>query len=103
MKRVLAMILAFMMLLSLMAGCGGAGEAASSEPAGQSVEETAGAEAEPPAVEPEPAQETVEQWMNSPGHRANILDPELRELGVGYCQAPDSEYGHYWVQLFRTR
>ncbi len=49
------------------------------------------------------AQETVEQWMNSPGHRANILDPELRELGVGYCQAPDSEYGHYWVQLFRTR
>ena len=41
--------------------------------------------------------------MNAPGHRANILDPELRELGVGYCQAPDSEYGHYWVQLFRTR
>ena len=41
--------------------------------------------------------------MNSPGHRANILDPELRELGVGYCYADGSAYGHYWVQLFRTR
>ena len=29
-------------------------------------------------------EETVDQWMNSPGHRANILAPELRELGVGY-------------------
>ena len=45
----------------------------------------------------------VEQWMNSPGHRANILDPELKELGVGYCHAPNSTYEHYWVQLFRTR
>ncbi|MDD7055384.1 MAG: CAP domain-containing protein [Selenomonadaceae bacterium] len=49
------------------------------------------------------AQETVEQWMNSPGHRANILDPQLEELGVGYCNQPGSEYQHYWVQLFRTR
>ena len=49
------------------------------------------------------AKETVEQWMNSPGHRANILDPELTELGVGYCYQPGSEYQYYWVQLFRTR
>lgn len=48
-------------------------------------------------------EETVDQWMNSPGHRANILDPELRELGVGYCYEDGSAYGHYWVQLFRTR
>lgn len=26
----------------------------------------------------------VEWWMNSPGHRANILNPVLREAGVGY-------------------
>ena len=50
-----------------------------------------------------PPEETVDQWMNSPGHRANILDPELRELGVGYCYEDGSAYGHYWVQLFRTR
>jgi uncharacterized protein YkwD len=24
----------------------------------------------------------VEAWMNSPGHRANILDPKFREIGV---------------------
>lgn len=29
----------------------------------------------------------VEAWMSSPGHRSNLLDPELTELGVG-C-APD--------------
>lgn len=51
----------------------------------------------------ESAAETVEQWMNSPGHRANILDPELEELGVGYCYAEGSDYDHYWVQLFRAR
>lgn len=39
-----------------------------------------------------PAQ-VVDAWMNSPGHRANILDPDFTQLVVGvknYC----------WVQLF---
>lgn len=26
----------------------------------------------------------IEGWMNSPGHRANLLDPNSRELGMGY-------------------
>lgn len=43
----------------------------------------------------------VEQWMNSPGHRANILNSDYEELGVGYTYKPDSEYHHYWVQMFR--
>lgn len=43
----------------------------------------------------------VEQWMNSPGHRANILNGDYEELGVGYAYAPNSEYQHYWVQMFR--
>lgn len=47
------------------------------------------------------ARDTVEQWMNSQGHRENILNPKYRELGVGYTYDNDSEYGHYWVQLFR--
>ncbi len=33
---------------------------------------------EPPAA--------LEGWMNSSGHRANILDPNSREVGVGYSQ-----------------
>ena len=45
--------------------------------------------------------EVMNSWMNSPGHRANILKPEFTELGVGYVYDGSSEYKHYWVQLFR--
>lgn len=34
-------------------------------------------------------------WMNSPGHRANILNSSYTQIGVGYV--PD---GHYWTQEF---
>ena len=35
----------------------------------------------------------VETWMNSPGHRANILNPDYVELGVGYFyQNADATY-----------
>jgi stress response protein SCP2 len=44
------------------------------------------------------AAEVVEGWMNSPGHRANILDGELTQIGVGY--ATGGEYGTYWTQVF---
>jgi len=37
----------------------------------------------------------VEAWMNSAGHRANILNPAFTEIGVGYVSA-----GHYWTQMF---
>ncbi len=42
---------------------------------------------------------TMTQWMNSPGHRANILNPKFRELGVGYAPSKD-QYRHYWTQVF---
>lgn len=38
-------------------------------------------------------QAVVEGWMNSPGHRANILNEHLTTLGVGY-------YEGYWTQCF---
>lgn len=46
-------------------------------------------------------QKTPEQvmngWMNSDGHRANILNPNYKNIGVGFYQ----ENGvNYWVQLF---
>ncbi|MFP7834047.1 cell wall-binding repeat-containing protein [Marisediminicola sp. LYQ134] len=34
-------------------------------------------------------------WMNSPGHRENILRSGYTRMGVGY-----SSTGHYWVQIF---
>lgn len=49
------------------------------------------------SVSPE---EVVNDWMNSAGHRANILDPEAREMSVGYYYSSNSQYGHNWTQLF---
>ena len=39
----------------------------------------------------------MDSWMNSPGHRANILDCGLRRLGVGIA---DGGSGPWWTQLF---
>lgn len=47
------------------------------------------------------AEAVMEQWMNSPGHRANILNSDYTELGVGYFYKSDSPYGNYWVQIFK--
>jgi uncharacterized protein YkwD len=45
---------------------------------------------------------TIRQWMNSSGHRANILNSKFTEIGFGYENAPNSRYRHYWVQVFGT-
>ncbi|MBR5897110.1 MAG: hypothetical protein IKZ39_05790 [Lachnospiraceae bacterium] len=39
-------------------------------------------------------------WMNSPGHRANILHENYGHIGVGCLYADGTGYGYYWVQLF---
>lgn len=44
--------------------------------------------------------DVVRAWMNSPGHRANILAPGFDEIGIGY--ATGSLAGTYWTQLFGT-
>lgn len=44
---------------------------------------------------------TMDQWINSKGHYENIINSRFTELGVGYVYNKDSEYGYYWVQLFR--
>lgn len=41
----------------------------------------------------------MESWMNSTGHRGNILSPDFTHIGVGYVRS-DTGYGCYWVQLF---
>jgi uncharacterized protein YkwD len=38
--------------------------------------------------------QAVSWWMNSPGHRANILNPDLSELGVGVVQGNPSPYSY---------
>lgn len=37
----------------------------------------------------------VNAWMNSSGHRANILNASYKKIGVGYVKN-----GHYWTQMF---
>jgi uncharacterized protein YkwD len=47
-------------------------------------------------------QDVMTSWMNSPGHRANILNCSLHQIGVGYATVSSSEYGVYWTQDFGT-
>lgn len=44
------------------------------------------------------AAEVMNGWMNSPGHRKNILSPNYDEIGVGV--AKDSNGTIYWTQMF---
>jgi uncharacterized protein YkwD len=57
-------------------------------------------------------QAVLAMWMNSPAHRAIILDCELREVGVGYALQLDDQpdvrladgsiggpFLHYWTQV----
>lgn len=44
------------------------------------------------------AESVMQAWMNSQGHRANILGISYEEIGIGYCI--DSDGNTYWVQLF---
>ena len=44
------------------------------------------------------SKEVMQTWMNSSGHRANILNKDFTKLGVGYVEG--GTYGTYWVQLF---
>jgi uncharacterized protein YkwD len=46
------------------------------------------------------AQEVVAGWMGSSGHRANILNPNFAEIGVGYVYRQGTMYGSYWTQVF---
>lgn len=43
-------------------------------------------------------EEVVKAWMNSEGHRANILNTNFTKIGVGYYQ--NGTERNYWTQLF---
>jgi uncharacterized protein YkwD len=68
------------------------------------------------AAGPSTAEDVVAGWMNSPGHRANILNCDLRDLGVGYYVQLDDQanvqlengqlggpYRYYWTQDFGSQ
>ncbi|MER8041795.1 CAP domain-containing protein [Streptomyces sp. NPDC094032] len=44
-------------------------------------------------------EQVMEAWMNSPGHRANILNCDFKEIGIGIHDSG----GPYWTQVFGAR
>jgi uncharacterized protein YkwD len=46
----------------------------------------------------------VQGWINSPGHRANLLNASYTQLGVGYVflaeDTGNANWNHYWTQVF---
>ncbi len=45
-------------------------------------------------------EKVVDAWMNSPGHRANILNPSYTMIGVGYVYDEYTTDANYWTQVF---
>ncbi len=46
------------------------------------------------------AQTAFDAWMNSTGHRDNMLNPAYTEIGIGYRYWADSPYGAYTTAVF---
>lgn len=42
--------------------------------------------------------EVVNSWMNSPGHRANILNANFTDIGIGVAKSSNGTL--YWTQMF---
>jgi uncharacterized protein YkwD len=49
----------------------------------------------------QPTAETVmRSWLESPGHRDNLLARDVEHVGVGYAYRADTRLRHYWVMVF---
>jgi uncharacterized protein YkwD len=46
------------------------------------------------------ADEVVRDWIKSPGHCANLMNPVFTEMGVAFATNPRSTDGIYWAQTF---
>ncbi|MBC9249976.1 hypothetical protein A9179_06765 [Pseudomonas alcaligenes] len=46
------------------------------------------------------ARAVVDGWLASPGHCANLMNPQFSELGAAYAVDPKSDAGIYWTALF---
>jgi uncharacterized protein YkwD len=53
------------------------------------------------------AEEVVMAWYNetppNDGHRRNLLNCSLTDIGIGYATNPSSDYRNYWTQDFGQR
>jgi uncharacterized protein YkwD len=49
------------------------------------------------------AEAVVQTWLASPGHCANLMNAEVRDMGIAYAFEASSPKGTYWAQVFATR
>ena len=42
----------------------------------------------------------IEGWINSPGHCANLMDPDVTQVGMALAENPNSQFTYYWTQNF---
>ncbi|SDJ04417.1 CAP domain-containing protein [Natribacillus halophilus] len=45
-------------------------------------------------------EQVVQGWMESDGHRANIMNSDFTHIGIGHAEG--GSYGDYWTQMFLT-
>lgn len=43
--------------------------------------------------------EVVAEWLASPGHRDNLLEPAARQAGVGHATASGATFTDYWTLI----
>ncbi|MDI1263555.1 MAG: CAP domain-containing protein [bacterium] len=43
--------------------------------------------------------EMLKEWKNSAGHRANLLLPGMRRVGVAFVDNPKSPYRKFWAMV----
>ena len=46
--------------------------------------------------------DAVDAWMNSDGHRINMLNPTYIHIGIACFYMPNDEYSFYWTAVFAT-
>lgn len=46
------------------------------------------------------ATEVMNSWINSPGHKKNIMNPNFTKIGIACYYDASAPYSYYWVQMF---
>ena len=49
------------------------------------------------------AEAVVQTWLASPGHCSNLMNPDVREMGIASAFEAASPKGTYWAQVFAAR
>ena len=51
-------------------------------------------------IERDTPEKAVKAWLKSSGHCKNLMDPNVKEVGMAHLYEENSKYKHYWTQDF---